>query len=352
VEPLFPRVRIENRDCVRIQSFLEASPAESYLAESRVATVQGVMWVMTIVPLVFRVFGWDEFIISIAIGCLVAYAAVCHVASKPRLGRQLAVVAQHPDNLNQVALLCDTGKVLVILAFTLGKTSFAVTMLRFVVHRWMVVLLWFVIVTMNVVNVLAVLFVLSRAKTLDMCGTLRSHQIIGHLMYLVPLFFLTSQDVLTSWYLAYYGAQDFVLALLSWKIMWGLQMMKKKERLGIAFAMSLGVFGTCTHCLGAAVEDGLAITAASISAIKPLLIRAFPGSSTGEHYNMISYPTRPSQQKVFDISQGETHTDIGHTSIHDRGSQTAILELGHQQPKWNERISMTTEVSVTYVLSP
>lgn len=51
----------------------------SYLAESRSSTVQGVMWVMAIVPLAFvcmrlyvrvclkRVFGWDDFIIIIAI---------------------------------------------------------------------------------------------------------------------------------------------------------------------------------------------------------------------------------------------------------------------------------------------
>jgi hypothetical protein len=39
---------------------------------------------------------------------------------------------------------------------------------------------------------------------------------------------------------AYSGAQDFVLALLPWTLVWNLQM-KKKEKVGIAFAMSLGV---------------------------------------------------------------------------------------------------------------
>jgi hypothetical protein len=40
--------------------------------------------------------------------------------------------------------------------------------------------------------------------------------------------------------IAYSGAQDFVLALLPWTLVWNLQM-KKKEKIGIAFAMSLGV---------------------------------------------------------------------------------------------------------------
>jgi hypothetical protein len=57
----------------------------SYLAESRSSTVQGVMWVMAIVPLVFvcmrlyvrvflkRVFGWDDFIIIIAVVSILSY---------------------------------------------------------------------------------------------------------------------------------------------------------------------------------------------------------------------------------------------------------------------------------------
>jgi hypothetical protein len=39
---------------------------------------------------------------------------------------------------------------------------------------------------------------------------------------------------------AYSGAQDFVLALLPWTIVWNLQM-RKKEKFGVAVAMSLGI---------------------------------------------------------------------------------------------------------------
>lgn len=91
-------------------------------------------------------------------GCQIAYAAVCHVASTLGLGRHLTVVEQHSSNLIKVALLYDISETLAIMARTLGKTSFAVTLLRIVVRRWMVILLWFVII-MNLVNILAVLFV-------------------------------------------------------------------------------------------------------------------------------------------------------------------------------------------------
>jgi hypothetical protein len=86
------------------------------------------------------------------------------MAANLGLGQHLEIVQEHPNNLIQVALLCNIGESLAILACTLGKTSFAVTLLRIVVHRWMVVSLWFVIVTMNVVNILAALFVFLQCK--------------------------------------------------------------------------------------------------------------------------------------------------------------------------------------------
>ncbi|KAJ5191095.1 uncharacterized protein N7498_010080 [Penicillium cinerascens] len=352
---------------------MEANLPPSYLDESRAPTLQGVMWTMAIVPLVFvlmrlyvrvvlrRVFGWDDFIIIVAVCCLISYSAVSHVASTIGLGRHLIVVEQNPNDLINVALLCDIGESLAIMACTLGKTSFAVTLLRIVVRRWMVALLWFVIFTMNVINVLAAVFVFVQCKD------------PRHLWNPAIPSKCWPDSVFTNFSLfvgAYSGAQDFVLALLPWTIVWNLQM-KKKEKFGVAFAMSLGVFAGAASIVKttylvalsakadftwelapllwwAAVEDGLAITAASIPALKPLLSRVFP-SSTVSDYDMISYPSVP-QDRVFDNSKGETQTDIGHTSIHDSESQTAILEpsiLGK-----DESINLTTEVSVTVQHSP
>lgn len=95
---------------------------------------------------------------------MVAYAAVCHVASTIGLGRHITLVEENPNHVIDVALLCDIGEALAIMACTLGKTSFAVTLLRIVVHRWMIIVLWFVIVTMNLVNVLAALFIFVQCK--------------------------------------------------------------------------------------------------------------------------------------------------------------------------------------------
>ncbi|KAJ5455956.1 uncharacterized protein N7458_004220 [Penicillium daleae] len=324
---------------------------------------------MAIVPLVFvlmrlyvrvymkRIFGWDDLIIIVATACLVAYAAVCHVASTIGLGRHVTVVAENPNNLIDVAMLCDIGEALAIMACTLGKTSFAVTLLRIVVRRWMIIVLWFVIVTMNLVNVLAALFIFVQCKD------------PRHLWNSAIPSKCWPPDVFTNFCLfvgAYSGAQDFVLALLPWTIVWNLQM--KKKEIGIAFAMSLGVFAGAASIVKttflvalskkadftwelvpllywAAVEDGLAITAAALSTLKPLLARVFPGSTINNNYNMISYPSAP-KRKVFDNSQGETRTEIGHGSVHETESQTKILES--QSPNRDETINMTTEVLVTY----
>jgi hypothetical protein len=46
--------------------------------------------------------------------------------------------------------------------------------------------------------------------------------------------------VVANYRAAYSAAMDFTLALLPWKLIWGLQM-KKKEKVGVAVAMSCGV---------------------------------------------------------------------------------------------------------------
>lgn len=81
-------------------------------------------------------------------------------AAQQGLGRHMTVVAmEDPQKLINIGLLAQVSQTLAIMACTLGKTSFAVTLLRIVTQRWIVWTLWFIIVTMNLVNVLAAIFV-------------------------------------------------------------------------------------------------------------------------------------------------------------------------------------------------
>ncbi|KAJ5907896.1 hypothetical protein N7495_000578 [Penicillium taxi] len=347
--------------------------------ESRAQTVKAAMWVMTAVSIIFvslrlyvrlflrHLFGWDDFIIIVATGFLIAYTVVCHIAADLGLGSHLVSVEKYPQNLITAALLCDIGESMAIMACTLGKTSFALTLLRIVVHRWMVFTLWFVIITMNIVNILAALFVFLQCKD------------PRHLWDASIPSECWPSSVFTHFSLfvgAYSGAQDFVLALLPWTIVWSLQM-KRKEKVGIAVAMSLGIFAGAaaivktTYLVAlsakadftweiapllwwAAIEDGLAITAASIPALKPLLSKVFPSSSAGESdesYKMLNLPVSPSKRKIYDNYEGATVTDIGHLTDNDGESQTTILDLSPFAKK-EEAIKMRTEVSVTYNQQP
>lgn len=68
---------------------------------------------------------------------------------------------------------------------------------------------------------------------------------------------------------AYSGVIDIVLAFLSWSIVWRLQM-KRKEKIGVAVAMSMGVFAGC---------------AAFVKCSKLLLL--LNGDFTYEGYNLV-----------------------------------------------------------------
>ncbi|KAL4865996.1 hypothetical protein BDV12DRAFT_173690 [Aspergillus spectabilis] len=344
-------------------------PSAEFLAESQVPTVKAVMWLMSGVPLVFvilrlyvrlhlkRVFGWDDLIVVVAVGCLLGYAAVCHAAADVGLGRHIQYVALNPQHLIDVARYSSISQTLAIMACALGKTSFAVTLLRIVIARWMTYLLWFIIITMNIVNTLAAIFVFVQCKD---PRTNWDKSIVSKCW---------PTDVFTNYSLfvgAYSGAQDFLLALLPWTIVWNLQM-RKKEKIGVAFAMSLGIFaGTAaivktTYLVKlsakadftwemvpllnwAAVEDGLTIIAASIPTLKPLLTKVFPNSTAQLSYNMLPPPrgTFEKRKIKFDTSIYATQVDP-ETPARDNSSQQSILPTAR-----DHKINLTTEVSVSY----
>jgi hypothetical protein len=72
------------------------------------------------------------------------------------LGRHIAEVPQ--DDLEIGLKLMYIGEFFAIIAVTISKTSFAVTLLRLATQAWHTYLLWFVIVTLNVVMWLCGLF--------------------------------------------------------------------------------------------------------------------------------------------------------------------------------------------------
>ncbi|KAK5110423.1 hypothetical protein LTR62_005774 [Meristemomyces frigidus] len=284
-----------------------APPTPAFLAESTVGTVRTVMWAAVAIATVFvilrlwvrikvrKAFGLDDGIVAAATVFLIAYAVVCHIATIHGLGRHVAYVATlptGPKDLIEVGFLAELAQVLAVLSCTLGKTSFAVTLLRIVVQPTIKYILWFIIISMNAVNVLVCILVYAQCKD---PRHLWNPEIPGHCL---PPSIFTNLSLFVG---AYSGAQDFVLALLPWVFIMQLQM-NYREKLAIALAMSLGVFAGATAIVKttylvalskktdftwalpplfwwAAAEDGLTIVACSIPVLRPLLKVVMNGST-------------------------------------------------------------------------
>ncbi|KAM0329274.1 hypothetical protein ACHAQA_004579 [Verticillium albo-atrum] len=117
------------------------------------------------------------------------------------------------------------------MALALTKTSFAVTLLR-ISSGWQIYLIWFLVISMNIQ--FAVHIILTwRVICPIIPGDTTPH--------LPGTCWEASQAITLGIFGGFYSAlSDFVLALLPWKIVMGLQM-RKHEKIGVAVAMSIGV---------------------------------------------------------------------------------------------------------------
>jgi len=117
-----------------------------------------------------------------------------------------------------------------ILAAAWSKTSFALTLLRLCEGKTRF-FVWFVIISINILMDLSglVLYIqcspVEKNWNINVAGTCWTPQIA------------VICGIITS---VYSAIMDWALALLPWKLIWGLQM-KKKEKIGVGLAMSMGM---------------------------------------------------------------------------------------------------------------
>ncbi|TWU77291.1 hypothetical protein ED733_004178 [Metarhizium rileyi] len=286
----------------RAEGMPESSP--EYLAHSKTSSLKAILWVAAGLPTCLvilrcytrvhlrRVFGIDDSFMVVALLLLISYAAVLTIAADKGLGRHLEYVAQNPKDVMDVALLSFVSQPIVLMSCAFGKTSFALSLIRVAAQQWVIIVLWFTIVSTNILHILVSIFVFTR------CEDPR------HLWNpTVPskCWSTTAFDSMTLFVGSYSAAADFILALLPWAILWKLQM-KKREKFGVAMAMSLGVFAgsiavvkiqylvadsddkdftwSLASLLGwAAVENGVILLGACVPTLRPLLKKVFPGSS-------------------------------------------------------------------------
>lgn len=94
---------------------------------------------------------------------LIAYASILLAAADRGLGRHTAYIEEYGD-LSDVSLFSQIAQSLAIMACTLGKTAFAITLMRIFVQAWVLRILWFIIVTMNLANFLCAIFVFAQCR--------------------------------------------------------------------------------------------------------------------------------------------------------------------------------------------
>jgi hypothetical protein len=147
----------------------------------------------------------------------------------------------HIETVSHENLVAINLQTIIVAAFgllssTLSKTSFCLTLYRIANAQWMKWFLVFIIVTVNISMNLVWIFGLAKCtpfqKVLD-------SKVAGHCWDKKKL-------VQFQLFAAYYSAAlDFVLAVLPWKILMGMSMLRR-ERLGVAVAMSLGAIAGAT----------------------------------------------------------------------------------------------------------
>ncbi|KXH29876.1 hypothetical protein CNYM01_02927 [Colletotrichum nymphaeae SA-01] len=141
-----------------------------------------------------------------------------------------------PGNWSWLLLYANLSGSFSIIAAAWSKTSFALTLLRITresSERWMKLLVWFIIISINTFLGVNVLFTWIQCWPVE--KTWRTASTPGTCW---PKSIMMNYNVFTA---SYSGGMDIVLAILPWKIIWGLTM-TKKEKFGVLTAMSMGVF--------------------------------------------------------------------------------------------------------------
>ncbi|KAK1989140.1 hypothetical protein LZ30DRAFT_755536 [Colletotrichum cereale] len=230
----------------------------------------------------------DDHVLIASWSALLALCAFVTVDVSYDFGKHNWDVA--PDNWPWLLLYANLGGSFSIIAAAWSKTSFALTLLRITresSEHWMKRLVWFIIISINIALGLNVLFTWIQCWPIE--KTWRSATPGTCWRKSIPV----NYNIFAA---SYSGALDIALAILPWRIVWGLTM-TKREKLGVLVAMSMGVcagavsfikirtlaaiassdiIDTVELVIWGAAESAVTITAASIPILRALFRDAEP----------------------------------------------------------------------------
>ncbi|SPO06445.1 uncharacterized protein DNG_09135 [Cephalotrichum gorgonifer] len=178
---------------------------------------------------------WDDWLLIGSFLCLTAECACLTQTTEYGYGRYWYDWTIIPEEGTQLLILINAAGSCTLTASIWSKTSFALTLLRLVEGK-MKWLIWYIIISMNIGMGLSALFNWVQCTPVQKTwlpltpGTCWDPNIVPN------------YNIFSS---SYSAAMDIVLAMLPWTVIWGLQM-KKKEKIGVAVAMSCGIFAGIT----------------------------------------------------------------------------------------------------------
>ncbi|MCJ1446719.1 MAG: hypothetical protein MMC23_007225 [Stictis urceolatum] len=342
--------------------------------------IKAALWAITVLPAIFmglRLYckghfkasvGWDDLVLIFAWILLASYTVIIDVAVDLGIGKHLLDI--DPAHVVDALRLVYVGEFIIIIGCSLSKTSFAITLLRTVTQTWQKVLVWWIIVSMNTLMFLCAILYFAQCTPVSRLWD-----------FSITEYSCWKPDVMTKFAMVaggYSAAMDFILAMLPWTFLMKLQM-KKREKFGIAIAMSLGVFAGITaivkttyipnialqqdftfYCadllIWAGTETGITIVAASIPFLRPLVrvVSSYGRSDTeSSALNSKSKGHARKRSSIFGTSKNKTE------GFQKFGDDLEMARWGHNangsvggvsfdSDKALNGIQQTNEITVTY----
>ncbi|KAK4164281.1 putative integral membrane protein [Cladorrhinum sp. PSN259] len=259
-----------------------------------------IFWLLTSMSFAFLVFRlyckflrgrrlwWDDYVLIAAWISLVTSAATTSACVALDYGKHVYDMA--PENITPMRFVAVFAGFFSVFAAALSKTSFALTLVR-LSHGWLKGVIWIIIVTVNLVLWSAMISMWTK------CTPVQKIWIDG-----VEGSCISGETIVKFYQFTagYSGAMDIILALIPWPLIWKITM-DKKEKVGVAIAMSMGVVAGITSfvkmvmlpnltgdptetvavTIWGGAEGAITIMAASIPVLR-MLFRGSNGQSPAE----------------------------------------------------------------------
>ncbi|CAJ2508252.1 Uu.00g094380.m01.CDS01 [Anthostomella pinea] len=177
---------------------------------------------------------WDDYILLFSWICLLIEVSMIQRAISFGFGMHMVDLAatKSRSDIIRFAIYVRIGLSFAILSINFSRVSFAVTMLMLTTGWWKS-FVWLAIISLIMMMIPALVLPWAYCQPLEKAF---DHSVPGTCV------FSTSVNVSYGTFEAGLSAFfDFALAMLPWKVIWGLQMLRA-EKIGLGMAMSLGIF--------------------------------------------------------------------------------------------------------------